>query len=54
MNGAKAGGSFDLALCAYTMNEVPSVVASLAMAAIVWEKLSPGGVGIFIEPGKFQ
>ena len=54
MNGAKSGGSsFDLALCAYTLNEIPSVAASLSMAAIIWEKLSPGGVAKFIEPGEF-
>jgi SAM-dependent methyltransferase len=55
MDGTRTGGgSFDLALCAYTLHEVPSVAASLSMAAIVWEKLSPGGVAIFIEPGEFS
>lgn len=50
-NDTSAGGSFDLALCAYTLNEIPSVASSLAMTAIIWEKLAPGGVAIFIEPG---
>ena len=49
----RSGGSFDLAICAYTLFEVPSVAAILTMAALVWEKLSPGGVAIFIEPGQF-
>jgi len=48
----KASGSFELAICAYTLNEVPSVASSLSMAAIIWEKLGPGGVAIFIEPGE--
>lgn len=46
-----AGGSFDLGLCAYTLHEVPSVAACLSMAAVLWEKLRPNGVAIFIEPG---
>lgn len=45
------GGSFDLALCSYTLTEIPSVAANLSMAAVIWEKLGPGGVAIFIEPG---
>lgn len=48
---AQSGGTFDLALCSYTLHEIPSVPASLSMAAIVWEKLAPAGVAIFIEPG---
>jgi Predicted rRNA methylase len=47
----KSGGSFDLGLCAYTLHEVPSVAACLSMAAILWEKVRPNGVAIFIEPG---
>jgi ribosomal protein RSM22 (predicted rRNA methylase) len=50
-DAAKSGGTFDLALCSYTLHEVPSVAASLSLSAIVWEKLEPGGVAIFIEPG---
>lgn len=50
-DAAKSGGSFDLVLCSYTLTEVPSVAASLSMAAIIWEKVAPGGVAIFIEPG---
>jgi len=47
----KEVGTFDLALVTYTMSELPSVPASLSMAAIVWEKLALNGVAIFIEPG---
>jgi hypothetical protein len=47
-----ATGTFDLALCTYTLCELPSAVASLSTAAVIWEKLAPNGVAIFIEPGK--
>jgi ribosomal protein RSM22 (predicted rRNA methylase) len=47
----RSGGSFDLGLCAYTLHEVPSVAACLSLAAILWEKLRPNGVAVFIEPG---
>jgi ribosomal protein RSM22 (predicted rRNA methylase) len=43
--------SFDLALCSYTLCEIPSVPAVLSMSAMIWEKLRPGGVAIFVEPG---
>ena len=49
-----ATGTFDLALCTYTLCEIPSAVASLSIAAIIWEKLAPNGVAIFIEPGKIS
>ncbi len=48
---SKSKGSFDLALCTYTLCEVPNVAASLALAVMIWEKLSPNGIAIFIEPG---
>jgi len=44
-------GTFDLALCTYTLMELPSIVSALSVAAITWEKLRPNGVAIFIEPG---
>jgi ribosomal protein RSM22 (predicted rRNA methylase) len=44
-------GSFDLALCTWTASELPHVASSLAMAAILWEKLCPNGVLVLIEPG---
>ena len=47
----KSRGTFDLALCSYTLCEVPNVASSLALVAMMWEKLSPNGVAIFIEPG---
>lgn len=43
--------SFDLALCSYTLCEIPSVQAVLSMSAMIWEKIRPGGVAIFVEPG---
>jgi SAM-dependent methyltransferase len=42
---------FDLALCVYTLCEIPSVASALSMAAMIWEKLALDGVAIFIEPG---
>lgn len=47
----REGKGFDLALCAYTLSELPSVTSVLSMAAIIWEKLAVDGVAIFIEPG---
>ncbi|KAL3809156.1 hypothetical protein ACHAXA_004655 [Cyclostephanos tholiformis] len=47
----KNKGSFDLILCSYTLSELPSVPASLAAAALLWEKLAPEGVLVFVEPG---
>ena len=44
-------GSFDLALCTWTASELPHVASSMAMAAILWEKLAPNGVLVVIEPG---
>ena len=44
-------GSFDLALCTWTASELPHVASSMAMAAILWEKLAPNGVLVMIEPG---
>ena len=44
-------GSFDLALCTYTAAELPHVASTMALAAILWEKLAPNGVLVMIEPG---
>mmetsp|Transcript_7327 Transcript_7327/g.16609 ORF Transcript_7327/g.16609 Transcript_7327/m.16609 type:complete len:1010 (-) Transcript_7327:60-3089(-) len=44
-------GSFDLILCSYTMSELPNIPSSLAAAALLWEKLAPNGVIVFVEPG---
>ncbi len=50
-NISKLRGTYDLALCSYTLCEIPSVPASLSMVAMIWEKLSPNGIAIFVEPG---
>lgn len=47
----KNKGSFDLILCSYTLSELPSVPASLSAATLLWEKLAPNGVLVFVEPG---
>lgn len=44
-------GGFDLAIYSYTAMELPHVASSLAAAAILWEKLRPGGIFIMVEPG---
>ncbi len=44
-------GSFDLILCNYTLSEMSNVPSSLAAAALLWEKLAPNGVIVFVEPG---
>ncbi len=44
-------GSFDLILCNYTLSEMSNVPSSLAAAALLWEKLAPNGVMVFVEPG---
>ena len=49
--GTSGTGSFDLALCTWTASELPHVASSMAMAAILWEKLTPNGVLVMIEPG---
>lgn len=43
--------TFDLALFAYTANELQHVSTILAAAAILWEKLLPNGLFVMIEPG---
>ena len=43
--------SFDLALCAYTATDLPDIMSTLAAAAIMFEKLKPGGLFVMIEPG---
>jgi ribosomal protein RSM22 (predicted rRNA methylase) len=50
-NNSSGSGGFDLAICAYTSTELPSVSASLAAAAILFQKLEPNGIFIMIEPG---
>jgi len=44
-------GSFDLILCSYTLSELPNVPSSLAAATLLWEKLAPNGILVFVEPG---
>lgn len=44
-------GSFDLILCTYTLSELSNVPSSLSATALLWEKLAPGGVMVFVEPG---
>eukprot|EP00547_Thalassionema_nitzschioides_P002185 CAMPEP_0194214718 /NCGR_PEP_ID=MMETSP0156-20130528/16056_1 /TAXON_ID=33649 /ORGANISM="Thalassionema nitzschioides, Strain L26-B" /LENGTH=562 /DNA_ID=CAMNT_0038943045 /DNA_START=118 /DNA_END=1803 /DNA_ORIENTATION=+ len=44
-------GNFDLILFNFTATELPHVAATLAAAALMWEKLSPNGVFVMIEPG---
>lgn len=44
-------GSFDLILCNYTLSEMSNVSSSLTAAALLWEKLAPNGVMVFVEPG---
>jgi len=43
--------SFDLATCAYTLTEMTKGASILAAAALMYEKLKPGGVALFVEPG---
>jgi len=44
-------GSFDLILCNYTLSEMTNVPSCLTAAALLWEKLAPNGVIVFVEPG---
>jgi ribosomal protein RSM22 (predicted rRNA methylase) len=48
---ATTGSGFDLVLCSYTAMELPHIASNLAAAAILFEKLQPNGVLVFIEPG---
>ncbi|KAL3943468.1 MAG: hypothetical protein SGBAC_002479 [Bacillariaceae sp.] len=50
-SSATAGGSFDLALFCYTATELPDVMSTLTAAALMFEKLKPGGVFVMVEPG---
>jgi ribosomal protein RSM22 (predicted rRNA methylase) len=43
--------SFDLALFCYTATEMPSCTSILSAAALLWEKLHPGGILVMVEPG---
>ena len=42
---------FDIALLVYTATDLPYSTSTMAAAAMLWEKLSPKGVFIMIEPG---
>lgn len=42
---------FDLCLFSYTATEIRQPSAILAAAALLWEKLKPGGLLVVIEPG---
>jgi len=44
-------GTFDLILCNYTLSEFPNVPSTLAASVLLWEKLAPNGVMVFVEPG---
>jgi SAM-dependent methyltransferase len=46
-----APGTFCLALLCYTASELPHNAATLAAAAVCWEKLRPGGLFVMVEPG---
>lgn len=48
---ANTSNTFDLALFVYTATELPQNASTLAAAALLWEKLSPGGLFVMIEPG---
>ena len=50
-NNSSTSTGFDMALMTYTATEFPGVASNLAAAAILWQKLSPNGVFIMIEPG---
>lgn len=43
--------SFDLALCAYGLTELPYGSAALSAITLLWEKLNDHGVLVVIEPG---
>lgn len=43
--------SFDLAIMSYAASELPQNAATLAAAALLWQKLSPGGIFVMVEPG---
>jgi ribosomal protein RSM22 (predicted rRNA methylase) len=43
--------AFDVVLMAYTAMELPQNSATLAAAAVLWEKLRPNGLFVMIEPG---
>lgn len=45
------GTGFDLAIMAYTANEMLHAASTLAAAAVLWEKLRPNGLLVLIEPG---
>lgn len=48
---AAPGATFCLALFCYTATELPQIAATLAAAAVCWEKIRPGGLFVMIEPG---
>lgn len=48
---SSAQPKFDLAVCAFTALELPDTASCLAAAAILWEKLQPGGLFVMVEPG---
>ena len=48
---SSSGRSFDLALFAYTATEFTHNAATVAAAAVMFEKLRPGGLFVMVEPG---
>jgi ribosomal protein RSM22 (predicted rRNA methylase) len=51
VSAEEAPGTFCLALLCYTASELPHNAATLAAAAVCWEKLRPGGLFVMVEPG---
>ena len=44
-------GTFDLSLASFTLSELPDSSSILAAAALLYEKLRPGGLLVILEPG---
>ena len=40
-----------MTLFTFTATEMPQIAATMAAAAVLWEKLAPNGVLIMVEPG---
>lgn len=49
--GGRGSPGFDLILSTYTASDMPDLVSFVSAAAIMFEKLSPNGLLVFIEPG---
>jgi ribosomal protein RSM22 (predicted rRNA methylase) len=51
MSTDNESGLYDMALMCYTASEFPQNTATMAAAAMLWEKLRPNGIFVMIEPG---